>query len=52
MHAEPSVVLAVAVIVASVLSLAGWSGGHSDKKKLEEKKIITDVSLFYYVIMT
>lgn len=51
MHAEPSVVLGVAVIVASVLSLAGWSGGHSDKK-IVRKKIITEVSLFYHVIMT
>lgn len=29
MHAEPSVVLGVAVIVASAPSLAGWSVGHS-----------------------
>lgn len=49
MHAEPSVVLAVAVIVASVLSLAGWSGEHSDKKKLEEKKLS---QMFLFSIMS
>lgn len=49
MHAEPSVVLAVAVIVASVLSLAGWLGEHSDKKKLEEKKLS---QMFLFSIMS
>lgn len=46
MHAGPSVVLGVAVIVASAPSLAGWSVGHSDKKKLERKKLLQKFLFF------
>lgn len=48
MHAEPSVVLGVAVIVASAPSLAGWSVGHSDKKNWNEKNYYRSFSFLSY----